>query len=319
MIPVAEIKAARERIAPHLRRTPLTFDPALRLWLKWESQQVTGSFKPRGALNKVLALQEGELRAGLVACSAGNHGQGVALAGRVLGARVTVFVSEKASPLKIEKMRALGAEVIPVHGGYAEAEAAALDDASTSGRIFVSPYNDRHVMAGGGTLALELLEEVTARVVIIPAGGGGLLAGMGSALKQRDPTIRVIAVQSAASPFLYQAFHGGDPEAVVEEPSLADGLAGALEPGSETIPIMREVADDFMLVTEEEIARAIAYTYRAHGQVIEGAAAVSLAAVAAGRIEPIEPTVAMVTGGNIDPDRHQALVARAGATPGSRS
>ena len=315
MIPLAEIDAAHRRIRPHLLATPVTRDPELGLWLKWENRQVTGSFKPRGALNKVLGLGDGECAAGLVACSAGNHGMGVALAARARGARVTVYASAHASPLKVGKMRELGAEVVLVEGDYGAAEATAIRAASGSGRTFVSPYNDPWVMAGAGTIALEILEEMDElrpSAVLVPAGGGGLLAGVGSALKQAAPGIRVVAVQSEASPYLHEAFHGRDMAAAGERPSLADGLAGPVEPGSATVPIMREVAGDFLLVTEEEIARAVAHAFRVHGEVIEGAAAVGLAAVLAGRFAPGDATVALVTGGNIDPDRHRAIVQAGG-------
>jgi len=246
----------------------------------------------------------------------------VALAARARDARVSVYASAGASPLKVGRMRELGAEVVLVEGGYGAAETAAIRAAANSGRTFVSPYNDPWVMAGAGTLALELIEELEGAAgpsaVLIPAGGGGLLAGVGSALKQAAPGIRVVAVQSDASPYLHEAFHGRDMDAVVERPTLADGLAGPVEPGSATVPIMREVTDDFLLVTEEEIARAIAHAFRAHGEVIEGAAAVGLAAVLAGRFPPGGATVVLVTGGNIDPGRHRAIAqAAGGGAPGA--
>lgn len=225
------------------------------------------------------------------------------------GAAVKVYASDHASPLKIEKMRALGADVELVRGGYKDAEAAALRMAAESGRIFVSPYDDRHVIAGGGTLALELLEQSRPRSVLVPAGGGGLLAGVGCVLKQTDPTIRVVAVQNETSAYLHAEFHRRGMASVSEQPSLADGLSGAVDSGSQTIPLMHEVTDDFLLVSEDEIARAIAYAFRAHGEIIEGAAAVGLAAVLAGKFKPDGAgTLIVVTGGNIDPDRHRPLL-----------
>jgi threonine dehydratase len=308
MIPLADIQATAARIAPHLRPTPLTHDPTLDLWIRWENQQITGSFKPRGALNALLALAPAELARGIVACSAGNHGQGVALAAGLVGAPATVYAAEHASPLKIARMRELKAEVVLVPGDYAAAESAALRAAAASSRRFVSPYNDRWVMAGAGTLGLELGRGFTPRTVFVPVGGGGLLAGVGSALRQLDPTIRVIAVQSEASPYLHVEFHGGDMARVIESPSLADGLAGAVEPGSETVPILHQVADDFLLVTEDEIGTAIAYAHARHGQVLEGAGAVALAAVLGGGLSFARPAIALATGGNIDPDKWSAVV-----------
>ena len=308
VIPLAEIEQAAARIAPHVHSTPLTRDLALDLWIRWENQQVTGSFKPRGALNALFALTPEERAHGIVACSAGNHGQGVALAARAVGTKATVFAAEHASPLKIGRMRELGAEVILVPGGYAEAEAAALAAAQASGRRFVSPYNDRLVMAGAGTLGLELYQALAPRTVMVPVGGGGLLGGVGSALRQLDSTIRVVGVQSEASAYLHAEFHTRDMRHVILGPSLADGLAGAVEKGSETVPILHEVADDFLLVSEAEIGAAITYAHWQHAQVLEGAGAVALALVLAGRGTFDRPAVAIATGGNIDPERFRAVI-----------
>jgi len=311
VIPLAEIEQAAIRIAPHIRSTPLTHDPALDLWIRWENQQITGSFKPRGALNALLALPPAERTRGIVACSAGNHGQGVALAARAVGASATVFASDHASPLKIARMRELGAEVVLVPGDYAAAEAAALAAAKQSGRRYVSPYNDRLVMAGAGTVGLELVQALglrTLRTVVVPVGGGGLIGGVGSTLRQLDPAIRVIGAQSEASPYLHAEFHTRDMQQVVETPSLADGLAGAVEDGSETVPILHQVADDFGLVTESEIGTAIRYAHAEHGQVLEGAGAVALALVLAGRITLERPAVVLATGGNIDPERFRSVL-----------
>jgi len=308
VIPLAEIEAAAPRIAPYLRPTPLTHDPDLDVWIRWENQQVTGSFKPRGALNALLALDPDARARGIVACSAGNHGQGVALAARAVGAHATVFASDHASPLKVARMRELGAEVILVPGDYAAAETAALAAAQASGRRYVSPYNHRLVMAGAGTLGLELWQALPPRMVVVPVGGGGLLGGVGSALRQLDPTIQVVGAQSEASAYLHAEFHGRDMRQVRETTSLADGLAGAVEEGSETVPILHEVTDDFVLVTESEIGAAIAYAHTHHRQVLEGAGAVALAAVLSGRLTLARPAVALATGGNIDPERLQAVL-----------
>ena len=309
MISLSEIRAARARITPPILTTPVTYDPDLQVWLKWESRQITGSFKPRGALNKVLSLPPERRAAGLVAASAGNHGQGVALAGKQVGAMVTVYASEQASPLKVAKMRALGAEVILLPGRYGVVEAVAIRAARESGRTYVSPYNDRQVMAGAGTLGLEVWEQVPGlEQTLIPAGGGGLLGGTGSALKQLNPAMQVIAVQNETSAYLYTDFHGGDMATVLEEDSLADGLSGAVEPGSTTVPLMHEVTDDFLLVSEAEIARAIVYAWERHGERLEGSGAVGLAAVLAGKVETGPVTVIVVSGGNIDEDIHARVL-----------
>ncbi len=175
MIPLEWFTAACERISPFVRQTPISYDPDLDVYIKWENQQVTGSFKVRGALNKVLSLQPWELERGLVTASAGNHGQGVAFAARQAGARATVFASEHAVESKVAAMRSLGAEVILVPGGYSEAEAAGIRHASEQSATWISPYNDGQVIAGQGTLGIELaaqLKGIEVKAVICPAGRG---------------------------------------------------------------------------------------------------------------------------------------------------
>lgn len=299
------LQFARGRIGPHITRTPVTFDEPLGVWIKWENQQVTGSFKPRGALNKILSLSGAELERGLLACSAGNHGQGAALAARIAGSHVTVYAAAGAAQNKIEKMRALGAEVILVPGAYGEAEAAAIRAAREQGRIWVSPYNDPLVIAGQGTLALELREQCPrAARWLIPAGGGGLAAGM---IAGAPEGVAVFGVQSEASPFLYHEFHFRDMSGAVDRPSLADGLSGTIEPGSATLAAIHGAAD-MQLVSETEIADAIAYAYRRHGQVIEGSGAVGLALVLSGRVHGEDRTVVLVSGGNIDAAKLEQIV-----------
>lgn len=302
---LADIQSAQQRIAPHIRTTPVTYDESLGVWFKWENQQVTGSFKPRGALNKILSLTAEERARGLIACSAGNHGQGAALAAKIAGATVTVYASDHAAQNKIEKMRALGANVIQVVGDYGVAEATAIREAKEQGRTWVSPYNDPLVIAGQGTLALELAQQCpTATRWLVPVGGGGLIAGM---MVGAPEGVSVIGVQSEASPYLYHEFHYHDMSKALDLPSLADGLSGGIEPGSATIVAIHNAAD-VQLVTEDQIAQAIAYAYHQHGQVIEGSGAVGLALVLSGQIKGDGNTVVLVSGGNIDAAKHQNLV-----------
>ncbi len=306
MIPYDWLLEAQERVRPYLHTTPLTRDPDLDIFLKWENRQVTGSFKARGALNKVLGLERWEREAGLVAASAGNHGQGVALAGRVVQAPVKIFVGETAPQMKIERIRALGAEVIQIPGGYGDAEQAGLEQVASIGGTWISPYNDGHVIAGQGTVALEILEQLPALMEtpaerftwVVPAGGGGLVAGIGAALSRCNPRPRLVAVQTDTSPFLHALFHQGTQVGVVERPTLADGLAGPLEEGSITIPLTRELVDDVLLVSEEEVEAAIWFAWQKYNERIEGSAAVALAAILSGKIHQ-RPAVITLTGGNI--------------------
>lgn len=316
MIPSEWLELAERRLQGQIHQTPLTYDAELDLYLKWENRQITGSFKIRGALNKVLAMERWEQQRGLVAASAGNHGQGVAVAGRLVGAPVTVYASIHAVPAKIEAMRALGAEVRLVEGGYEAAEQTAQAYAAHSGAVWVSPYNDAQVIAGQATVMMEILRQlapVRPGTVLSPVGGGGLIAGTGAALADVTPRPRLIGVQSVASPFFYALFTHGTQYGVVELESLADGLAGAVENGSITIPLVRRYVDDFVLVTEEQISAAIAYAWMKHGETIEGSAAVPLAAVMCGTVarrQPKEgPLVAVISGGNIQPEVHTQICA----------
>lgn len=312
MIPYEWIEQAQGRIGAHVRKTPLTFDDKRGFYLKWENRQVTGSFKPRGAINKVLTLQDWERQGGLVAASAGNHGQGVALAGQITGAAVEVFVPEHAVPAKLDAMRKLGAIIHAVEGGYAEAEAAGRHYADDHQWVFVSPYNDGQVIAGQGTIGLEILADLAGvRTVdwIVPAGGGGLISAIGTLFSRMKDCPRLIGVQAAASPFTYSLYHRHTQEGVQDLPTLADGLSGAVEHGSVTIPMIERTVDDFRIVSEEQIERAIAVAWYVYHERIEGSAAVALAA-ALGQKATGRPSVVILTGGNIQPEVHQGIIDR---------
>lgn len=311
MIPYEWLQQAAGRIAPYIHHTPLTYDSQRDLYLKWENHQLTGSFKLRGAINKVLSLEPWERELGLVTASAGNHGQGVALAGGLSGAKVTVFCSEQAVASKVAAMRALGADVRLVPGGYGEAEQAGLEYCASSGAIWVSAYNDSQVIAGQGTLGLEIGEEIPPlpdSAWVVPAGGGGLVSGIGSALAKITPRPRLIAVQSEASAFLYAIFNGREQESVQDLPTLADGLAGPVEKGSVTIPMVRSLVDDFVLVSEADIQQAIRFAWQTYGEIIEGSAAAALAAVLSGKVTT-RPLVLLLSGGNIQPEVHAQILA----------
>lgn len=325
MIPSEWIDQADERIAPHIVRTPLTHDAARNLYVKWENRQKTGSFKARGALNKILALEDWEREAGIVTASAGNHGQGVALACQLTGARVTCFVSEHAVPVKVNAIRALGAEIVAVAGGYPEAESAGRKFALENHKTWVSPYNDGQVIAGQGTIGLELInspflkglqppqqsgvgEGPGVRSVLVPVSGGGLVAGIGAALARLEPRPRLIGVQPETAPFMHGLFYHGSQDGIPDLPSLADGLTGAVEADSVTIPMVKQLVDEIVLVSEEEIARAVAFAFVEYGGVIEPSGAVTIAAALRG-FGGEKPRVAIVSGGNIRPEVHARIVA----------
>ena len=326
MIPFEWISQADERIAPHIVRTPLIYDAARGLYIKWENRQVTGSFKARGAFNKVLLLEDWEREVGLVAASAGNHGQGLALAGQKIRAAVEVFVSEGAVPAKVEAMRALGALIHTVPGGYGEAEAAGKAYAAERQKTWVSPYNDGQVIAGQGTVGLEILRDLTltptpalpqipagvgvrVRAWLVPVGGGGLLSGIGASLRVQADRPKLIGTQSEASAFMHSLFYKGTQDGTPDLPTLADGLAGSVEPGSVTIPMTRQLADDIVLVSEEDIAYAMAFAWYVCGEKVEGAGAAGLAAALSGKVKE-RPAVIVVSGGNAQPEVHAEIVER---------
>ena len=315
MIPYQWFLEALERIAHHIRITPTTYDPSLDSYLKWENQQITGSFKIRGAFNKILCLESWEQKAGLLAASAGNHGQGVALAGKYIGAPVTIFTSENTPPIKVSAMRDLGADVILIPGSYGDAEQAALEQASKGSETWISPYNDGHIIAGQGTIALETHAQVEnlrqnhleKAAWVVPTSGGGLLAGIAAALSEISPDFSVYGVQTDTSPFMHGLFHCGSQDEITELPTIADGLAGPVEEGSITIPIVQQYVDDILLVTEKETLDAIVYAWEHYGQIIEGAAAVSLAAVLSGKIKG-SPKIIFFSGGNIQESIFNAII-----------
>jgi len=325
MIPCEWITEAEKRLAPYIKKTLLTYDDELDLYIKWENHQDTGSFKVRGALNKVLLLQHWEREMGLVAASAGNHGAGVAKAAKIVSAAATIFVSENADPSKLSAMRKLGADVRMVPGGYGDAEIAGLLHSESTGTTWISPYNDGQIIAGQATLGDEILRELPPHLTtswIVPVGGGGLLAGLACSLhcnysiSQPERLInkvrpKLIAVQSEASPFFHAIYRQGNYDDVFEQPSLADGLAGKIESNSMTIPISRRYLDDFILVSESEIADAISFTWERYAERIEGAAAAAIAAILTNKYRA-RPAVAIITGGNIDPELHASLCKESG-------
>ena len=315
MIPPDWLLEAQQRIQGHVRRTPLTFDQDNGLYLKWENHQVTGSFKIRGALNKVLSLQPWERERGLVAASAGNHGSGLALAGQMTGTPVMVFVPEDATPLKIERMRSMRAEVILIPGGYGDAEQAGLEYARKNNVTWVSAYNDGQVIAGQGTIGLEVMADLPLGekyTWVVPCGGGGLISGIGTAMISLNlvgTSYRLVGVQSEASPYMHALYHLGNQEQVIEKASLADGLAGPVGKNSLTIPITRSTADDIVLVSEDDIIRAVKFAWDQYQEIIEPSAATVLAAILSGRV-PDKPAVLIVSGGNIQPQIHQKLIGK---------
>lgn len=298
----ADLLRARHRLSQYLRPTPLEAAPGLGegIWLKLECVNPTRSFKVRGALNALLSLDEAERRRDIITASSGNHAQGVAYAAHLLGARARVLMPAHTPRRKVEGVRRYGGEAILFGATYDEAEAEARRLERAEGYTFVSPYNDARVIAGGGTVGLEILDELTGvERVIVPAGGGGLISGIGLALKAANPRMEVIGVCSVATPALYNAVHGAAyPQ---KWDTLAEALSGEIEAGSITIPLARQVVNRVALVEEDAIAEAMRWLLFQQGWVVEGGGAVGVAALRCGAIEHDGRTTAVViSGGNVD-------------------
>jgi threonine dehydratase len=295
-----DVRLAETRLRPFLEPTPL-IPSALgaRTLLKLETEQPTGSFKVRGALAALTLLDPTDH---VVAASAGNHALGIAWAAERLGLEATVVCAKNASPAKIEALRSFPAQLVLHGSSYDSAERHALELAQ-AGRRYVSAYNDPAVVAGGGTLALELLGSIDGPLTIAcPAGGGGLVSGVGVAVAERQD-VHVIGVEAQASQALSTSVAAGEVVEVEVSPTLADGLAGNLEPRSITVELARRHVDSFVTVTEAELAAAIRFLHVQHGLVAEGAGAAAVAAVLAGRLEQEGgPLVCVVSGGNIAED-----------------
>jgi threonine dehydratase len=302
------IFAARSRIAPFARHTPLEWSRELGAYLKLENLQRTGSFKLRGALNRILALTDEEKRRGVVAASAGNHAQGVAFGCARMGVSALVVMPEATPRTKVEATRSYGVEVKLFGATYDDAEAEARRIECESGRVFISPYNDPLIIAGQGTVALEILEDLPdVAQVLVPVGSGGLICGVGVALKAVNPAIRVIGVTSRATPAMYNYFKG---ERLPQLPTIAEGLSGEVEPGAITLDLVPQVTDDVLLVEEGDIRAAIAWLIEAHHLIAEGSGAVGIAALRARPdLASAGPTVAIVTGGNLDIEELRRLIA----------
>jgi threonine dehydratase len=316
-VTLGQIERARERIKGMARRTPLELsrwlsdETGCEALLKLECFQLTGSFKIRGAMAKLTAMGEEERARGLLAVSAGNHGAAVAHCSEALGLDAAIVVPETASRTKVEAIARYPVTLIKRGASYDEAERAARAIERETGRAFVSPYNDREVIAGQGTLALEILEDAPrAEAIVAPVGGGGLIAGVAAAAKAINPGIKVYGVEPVASPRTYRALEVGRLIEIEEDETLADGLAGNIEPDSITFPIIERLVDGIILVSEEAIAGAIKRAAREDHLIIEGSAAVSVAALTDERLRGRQ-VAAIITGRNISLDVFLRVVAGA--------
>jgi len=311
LIELSDIRDAAERIRGRVHRTPLLSASSLgerahvRLLLKCESFQKTGSFKPRGALNKVLRLSSAERARGLITVSAGNHAQAVAWAARQVEAPCAVVMPRDAPRSKLDAVRGYGAEVI-LHTDRATLFDKLHEEEKARGSIFVHPFDDPVVLAGAGTVGLEIAEEAPElKAVLVPVGGGGLLCGVACAIKAARPKVRVIAVELEAGPGLKPALEAGKP---VPVPRPANTLADGMTPpfvGAIPLEAARRFVDEIVTVTEEEIIAAMGLLLTRAKLYVEGSGAAATAALLSGKARLPEGalTVAIVSGGNVDPER----------------
>ena len=305
-----DIYSARKRIEKYMRKTPLEYSHFLsdlsggEVWLKLENQQYTGSFKARGAMNKLIQLSPEEKARGIVTASSGNHAQGVGYAGNILGVDSTIVVPANTPRVKRDAIELYGVELI-VHGDeYMEAERFSRDLEARLGKTHISAYNDLDIIMGQGTVGLEIAEEMPdIDKVLVPVGGGGLISGVGCALKAVDATTEVLGAQSVASPVMYESLRQGRIVDMELEDSYAEGLHGGIEENSVTFELCRKYVDEIILVEEETILRAIRSALVEQHQVIEGAAAVGVAAILEDPERYNDEKVCIViSGGNVELD-----------------
>jgi len=309
-ITLQDVYIARQRIAGLIQPTPLWEAADLAaltgaaVRLKLENQQTTGAFKLRGAANKILSLTPAEKTRGVITVSSGNHGRAVSYVAGKLGVKAVICLPETVPPNKREAIRSLGAETI-INGQDAD-EAMRYADAlcTERGMTMIHPFDDPRVIAGQGTIGLELLERwPMLDTVVVPLSGGGLLAGIALALKQANPAIRTIGVSQERGPAMVESLRAGKIVEIVEEPTLADALAGGLNwDNAYTFPLVQQYVDETVLVSEAEIAAGMTHALHQHHQVVEGGGAVGLAALLHHKIEGLAGhTVAVViSGGNVD-------------------
>ena len=276
-------------------------NPDANVYIKCENMQVTGSFKLRGAYYKVASLTDEEAKKGVIACSAGNHAQGVALSAQKRGIPAVICMPESAPMAKVEATKSYGAKVVLVPGVYDDAAAKAAELQKEKGYTFVHPFNDEYVMAGQGTVGLEILEQVEdAEVVFVPIGGGGLVSGIAYAIKQINPDCKVYGVQAEGAPSMQSSLAKGKVSCLESVSTMADGIA-VKQPGEMTFEVCKSYVDGVVTVTEDEIATAILTLIERHKMVAEGAGAVSVAAAMYNKADiKGKNVVCVVSGGNVD-------------------
>ncbi len=307
LIVLSDVLAAAQRLTGVVQVTPLEPSRAVselvgvRTLLKCEHLQRTGSFKMRGAYNRIAQLSDDERARGVACASAGNHAQGVALSAQLLGVKATVFMPAGAPLPKVEATRAYGAEVVLSGEGFDDAFDAAQKWVADNGAVFVHPFDHPDIIAGQGTLGLEILDQVPdAGTIVVPMGGGGLISGVAAAAKARRPDVRVVGVEAAAAAAFPASLEAGHPVTLEAVATIADGIA-VKTPGELTLAHVRAYVDEVVTVSDEAIARAVLLLVERAKQVVEPSGAAGLAAVLSGAATLVGPVVVLLCGGNVDP------------------
>lgn len=306
-VTIDDIQLAQERINHIARVTPMLLKDTLSpivgypVYLKCEHLQRTGSFKLRGAANILTQLTNEEKARGVVAASAGNHAQGVAVAAAEMQVKATIFMPEDASLAKVEATTGYGAEVHLEGAQLTNSLDAALEWCAEQGATFIHPFDDARIIAGQGTIGLEIIQQLPeVATVVVAIGGGGLSSGIATAIKSLRPECKIVGVQSASYPSFAAARDAGEPVEITSRPTMADGIA-VKRVGRKNLQILNDLIDDYVTVEEDEIATAMLWGMERAKQVLEGAGAVPLAALLAGKIKATGPTVLVCGGGNVDP------------------
>ncbi len=320
-VALPEVEAAAASIAGRVERTPLVTSPSLSrlcgrpVHLKLETRQPIGAFKLRGAMNAVLALTDDQRRRGLVTASTGNHGRAVAYTARELNLRATICMSALVPANKVEAIRALGAQVRIVGRSQDDAQIEVERLVAEHGLIQIPPFDHPAVVAGQGTIGLELVADLPELAcVLIPLSGGGLAAGIAVAVKALRPSARIVGISMERGAAMSAAIAAGGPVEVVEEETLADSLGGGIGLANRvTFALCRDLIDEVVLLNEAEIAAGIRHAALVENEIVEGAGAVGIAALLAGKISPQGPTAIIVSGRNIDETVHRRIVSGANA------
>ena len=317
-VALSDIYKARQVIMPHTRRTPLVHSASLseiagaEIWLKMENMQVTGSFKMRGASNKMMQLSDAEKAAGVVTVSTGNHGRAMAAFAREIGIRAVIGGPSSVPRNKTEAIRGFGAEVRLIGDTQDEAQLEADRLVTEEGLTWVAPFDDPTIIAGQGTISLEIIEDLPdVDAIVAPLAGGGLLSGIAVGAKSINPRIQVIGTSMEVEPGMVKSLEAGHPITVDECPSLADALGGSIGLNNRyTFPLIQELMDEAVLIAEDELAPTMRHIFRQEGIVIEGGSAAAPAAAYTGKLARLKgkKLAVVISSRNIDPQQFQDVI-----------